>query len=177
MNVVVFGDSTANGQCVSPHLCWVTLLSAALTDALVVNVSVSGDTTRTALLRMAHDVPASDVLIVQFGLNDCNRWISEYGANRVSERAFAANLAEIADRSRSHNVVFIANHRTRRDIDYDVRAADYNGIIRTVARETGAGLVDMEAVPVPLLDGIHPSVTGHERYAATVLPAIQSLLG
>lgn len=175
MTIVVFGDSIAVGQCVSPHLAWVTRVSAAVPEHLVVNAGYNGDTTRLALLRMAHDVPPCDVLVVQFGLNDANVWASE-GTVRVGARAFAANLREIADRTRA-KVIFHTNHRTATGSpDYEARVRRYNEIVCDVAAECGALVVDVEAADIDLLDGIHPSAAGHEQYAELALPAIREAL-
>ena len=104
-----FGDSIFFGQGVSPHKTWVTRLSQRVSDAfagvcelVVQNPSVNGNTTRLALERMAYDVQAHrpDVLVVQFGMNDCNVWQTDSGRPRVSSAAFAANLAEIIERGR-----------------------------------------------------------------------------
>lgn len=177
MSLVVFSDSVGVGQHLSPNLGWVHRVAGALpSDVLVVNASVNGDTSRTALLRMAHDVPLCDVLYVQFGLNDCNRWATEHGSNRVSEDAFYADLVEIAARSRGARVIFAANHRTAKDPDYDQRARDYNVLVRDAATFCGADLVDMETHDVHLLDGIHPSALGHITYAHAILPIVRRLL-
>src|SRR6516165_6738095 len=88
IRVFFFGDSICFGQGVSPHRIWVTRLSQRLAasisqthDLMVQNPSINGNTTRMALDRMAFDVQAHrpDVLIVQFGLNDCNVWESDQG--------------------------------------------------------------------------------------------------
>lgn len=177
MKVVVFGDSIGEGQWVSPHRGWVHLLSEAIPDVLVVNASQNGDTTRTALLRMSHDVPGCDVIVVQFGLNDCNEWVTEDGAVRVYPESFAANLYEIAQRASPARVILHTNHRTNKGAEYDRRALRYNELIRGVATRIGSILVDFELLSVPLLDGLHPSPEGHQVYAQTAIPVIQKALG
>ncbi len=178
MSLVVFGDSVGVGQNVSPHRAWVTLLAAELPEMLVTNASRNGDTTRTALLRMAHDVPESSVLVVQFGLNDANIWASEFGTVRVTEVSFVADLVEIATRARKARLVFNTNHRTARDPEYDARVLRYNELIRHAAREVGARVTDMEEVEVDLLPGgIHPSAEGHRAYFRAVLPNVCRALG
>ncbi len=178
MNLTVFGDSVGVGQQVSPHLAWVTLVSAELPDVLVTNASHNGDTTRTALVRMAHDVPESDVLVVQFGLNDANIWASEFGTVRVTEESFLADLAEIAVRAKRARLILQTNHRTRREPNYDARVLRYNDLIRTAARSLEADLTDIEHVEIDLLrGGIHPSAAGHRAYFEHALPAIRRALG
>jgi lysophospholipase L1-like esterase len=175
MKVVVFGDSIASGQYVSPHLAWVTRMAADLPDHLVMNAGYSGDTTRLGLERMYHDVSAHqpDILIVQFGLNDANIWD---GQVRVSFEGFRANLAEIVARAKLARSVLVTNHRTNRTPDYNARARSYNRIIRLVASVNGLSLIDMERLEVPLLDGIHPDPDGHAAYAEAVTPVVAELL-
>lgn len=173
MTVVAFGDSIAAGQYVSPHLAWVTRVAVALPDHLVVNAGRNGDTTRLALERLAYDVTwyRPDVVVVQFGLNDCN---TRDGRVRVSGPAFSANLVEIVD-AIACPVVLVENHRTAKGELYDSTAEAYNERIRWAAGATDAVLVTPGEVP--LLDGIHPSSEGHARYADAILPAIRAVLG
>ena len=109
MNLLFFGDSICNGQGIAIHKGWVTRLSASLTAEaeklgqrlVVINSSVNGRTTRQALETMPYEVQslAPEIVIVQFGMNDCNCWVTDRGLPRVSERAFTANLVEMIDRS------------------------------------------------------------------------------
>lgn len=176
MRVSVFGDSIASGQYVNPQDAWVTHLGIALGhEHLVMNAGHSGDTTRMALERMYHDVTAHrpDIMVVQFGLNDCNIWD---GQVRVSLESFRANLSEIVSRAKLARVVLVANHRTAKTPDYDQRARVYNRAIRQVADATDAWLVDMEREEVELLDAVHPSPAGHLAYAGAIVPVIEWLL-
>ena len=65
MKMVFFGDSIGFGQFVSPSKVWVTRISETLhqeSDNLIVsNPSISGNTTRMVLSRMAYDVQAHGV--------------------------------------------------------------------------------------------------------------------
>jgi len=181
-----FGDSIFVGQYVSPHLAWVTRLSAEI-DArfpgrfVVMNASVNGNTTRMALERMHFDVlshgPA--FVAVQFGLNDCNRWESDRGLPRVSPDAFAANLAEIVARAQAFGaeVVLLTNHPTRKGERYDADARAYNERIR----EVGAEVVDVERAlegreGLLLDDGIHLSERGHDAYLEVATPPLLAAL-
>lgn len=170
--VVVFGDSIAAGQHVPPHLAWPARLSAQLwPDTLVVNASRNGDTTRMALERMDHDVPAHDILIVQFGLNDCNIWpalTDPEGWPRVNADSFRSNLREIVARSDGRTIL-VTNHETAKSNAYRLRSRHYNSLIREVAC---GRVIDMEREDVDLLDDIHPSVAGHALYAEMIGSAI-----
>ena len=110
VRVIFFGDSVCVGQGVSLYHGWVTrtaqlldeLSQAAGREVIVINASINGNTTRQALERMPYDVQShgADVMIVQFGLNDCNHWLTDHGLPRVSTDAYAANLKEIVRRGR-----------------------------------------------------------------------------
>jgi acyl-CoA thioesterase I len=110
LRVVFFGDSICVGQGVSLFKGWVTKIASGLDllsqeigrEIVVVNASVNGNTTRQALERMPYEVQSHgvDILLTQFGLNDCNLWLTDGGLPRVSADAFAANLKEIIARGR-----------------------------------------------------------------------------
>ena len=196
LKVIFFGDSICVGQGVSIHAGWVTRiaqqldrLAASLDRAIVVsNASANGSTTRQALERMPYEVQSHgvDILIVQFGLNDCNYWLSDGGLPRVAPDAFAANIKEIIDRGRTFGATSIFlnnNHPTTHDrellpnttITFEQSNRHYNATVRDVA----AGLPDLvefndiESVflqatecdreklrPFLLQDGLHLSVKG-----------------
>ena len=207
LRVFFFGDSISFGQGVSPHRIWVTRIGETLSktfehklDIIVQNPSINGNTTRMALERIAFDVQSHrpDVLVTQFGLNDCNVWESDKGRARVSPESFTANINEIIDRGRNfgaRRVIIGTNHpttRTRENLPnvnypYETGNRRYNAIIRDVASENGADLVDMEsaferhvATGVHRLDELlqsdelHLSERGHDLYYAHYLPAVHA---
>ena len=215
LRVVFFGDSICYGQHVSLHSGWVSQLAARLEVAArsqgaavcVANASVNGNTTRMALERMAHDVQkdGADVLLIQFGLNDCNYWQSDCGVPRVSPRAFAANLEEIVSRAEAFGVGRVLlnnNHPTARDQEplagfgrpYERSNERYNEITRALARELGARVqfTDVEAAfrrgtqgsrerllellrPHP--DLLHLNQAGHDFYVELLAPVLERALG
>jgi lysophospholipase L1-like esterase len=200
LRVTFFGDSICVGQGVSIHSGWVTRIAAELDgisqscgrELVVTNASVNGNTTRQALERMPYEVQSQgvDVLIVQFGLNDCNHWATDKGLPRVSPGAFDANLKEIIERGRkfgARHIILQNNHPTTRDQDvlpgtnmtYEARNRQYNAIVRNVAskmvefesfndieaafdRLTGADRKRL--IPFLLKDGLHLSRHGHDVY-------------
>lgn len=210
LHLVFFGDSMCVGQFVSLEKGWVTKVAADLgrldlgpgASLVVTNSSVNGDTTRLALERMPLAVQRYDaeVVVVQFGFNDCNYWLSDRGRPRVSARAFGANLVEIVERAHAfgaRRVVLHTNHPTGRDqepmkgadVTYQQANERYNDVIRSVARELGprVALNDLDAAfrertggsrdrllallqPAP--DLLHLSEAGHDLYAALTLPVI-----
>jgi len=210
IRVVFFGDSICVGQGVSIHCGWVTRSSARLAEIskqyrreiLVVNASVNGNTTRQALERMPYDVQSHpiDILIAQFGMNDCNIWESDRGHPRVSPTAFAANLSEIVERGKifGAKLVFLnTNHPSGRIFDclphstttYEEQNRLYNDIIRSVANAIGppATLIDVGQAfrnyidaqaaaqdELILPDLIHLSEKGHDIYYRVVQPLVES---
>ena len=201
-----FGDSICVGQGVSPHKTWAARLSLQVEAELakagrrvcVLNPSINGDTTRRALERIAFDIQAAgvDAILVQFGLNDANRWESDRGLPRVSEAAFAANLEEIVARARAFGagpVLLNTNHPTTRDqqnyphfpATYEDGNRRYNQIIRDVAARDGKiVLTDIEAAflerirmgaplaSLLLADGLHLSEAGHDIYLELLAPPV-----
>jgi lysophospholipase L1-like esterase len=201
-----FGDSICVGQGVSPHKTWAARLSVQVEAQLaaagrrvcVLNPSINGDTTRKALERIAFDIQAAgvDAILVQFGLNDANRWETDRGLPRVSEAAFAANIEEIVARARAFGagpVLLNTNHPTTRDAHnfphhpatYEAGNRRYNEIIRDVAARDGKiVLTDIEAaflqrtsagVPLAnllLADGLHLSEAGHNLYLELLAPPV-----
>jgi acyl-CoA thioesterase-1 len=205
-NIVFFGDSVSFGEMVSPHRIWVSAISKRIeaefgeNDWLVVNTSINGNTTRMALDRMAFDVQryAIDILIVQFGMNDCNYWRTDEGEPRVSEDSYRANLAEIAKRGKifgAKKIYFMTGHPTphveRLDyaaMSYEESRSNYSKIMREAALENVCELIDIEceieqrfgkkieSFVYLLHDGIHLNHYGHTLYEEIVWPTIRSAI-
>jgi len=208
LRVTFFGDSVCVGQGVSIYRGWVPRVAQDLDglsgsigrEVLVTNASVNGRTTRQALEDMPYQVQSHgvDILVVQFGLNDCNYWATDKGIPRVSRPAFMANLAEIMTRGRlagARRILLNNNHPTLRSTDimpftsitYEQSNRAYNEAIREVARaETGdvvftdieRAFLDCvtEGTPMETLllaDGLHLAPAGHDLYAALMLPALR----
>lgn len=212
IKVFFFGDSICVGQHVSIHKGWVTRTSASLSElvwqdsyeVIVANASANGRTTRQALEQMPYEVQSQrpDILIVQFGMNDCNYWQTDHGVPRVSPAAFAANLEEIIMRAFNFGVkkIFLnVNHPTGLDqellpftsITYQQSNEQYNQIIREVAirQDWRVQLNDIEKaflnytqgyherlldLLLPAPDLLHPSERGHDLYFDVVYPAIKT---
>lgn len=201
MDIYFFGDSISFGQGVSVDLGWVTKLSAKLRkdfpeqNITIINSSVNGNTTRMALERMPYDIQSHnvDILVVGFGMNDCNYWVTDKGVPRVSPLAFEANLKEIINRAYNFcikEVILRTNHpsprqtlMTNTNITYSDSNAYYNNIIRKVAAEDSRVIfVDVEKEFInycklgyrieafTLPDEIHLSTKGHELYLEIIYP-------
>lgn len=217
LSIYFFGDSIAFGQGVTICDTWVCKTAQYLKDyykqrgetkeTIVNNMSINGNTTRMALERMPFDIQSKeiDILIVEFGMNDCNYWETDCGCSRVSPMAFEANLEEIIKRARifhAKNVLLLTNHVSGKDseamphttITYQQNNEKYNEIIRRVASKNSGyvHLADMEKyfkeeinksdMPEKLIkdyllpDLIHLSSLGHEMYYRYFIPHLIEVL-
>lgn len=197
IDIIIFSDSIGTGQYTSLAHSWAALLSGYLSqlsesleeDIIVTNSSGNGRTTRQALEVMQYEVLSKnpDILIIQYGLNDCNVWADAHEMPRVSEEAFKANLIEIINRAEAANIseiFLIANHQTAKksDTDYNTLNFVYNRRVRAASKATTAYLLDIEKEiwlnktrPKTLLleDGIHLNNKGHMLYFDIILPIVQ----
>ena len=208
LRVTFFGDSTCVGQGVSIYKGWVTRIAQNLDESinlgsselLVTNSSVNGRTTRQALEDMPYHVQGSgvDILVIQFGLNDCNYWQTDNGLPRVSLAAFIANLQEIVSRGRQFGAkkIFLNNnHPTTRSTQpmkpsslcFEQSNKAYNQAIRELAQSLPdfVEFQDIEARfqeivgpdgdvgPYLLADGLHLSEKGHQVYFEIMAPILK----
>jgi len=207
LRVVFFGDSICVGQGVSLYKGWVTRVAQELDELgashnreiLVVNSSINGRITRQALEDMPYHVQSGgvDVLVVQFGMNDCNYWESDKGLPRVSKKAFSANLEEIIQRGKTfgaRKILLNNNHPTSRTRDvfahtsvtYQDSNKQYNQAIRELALNLSEEVIfsDVEACfneqlrtgasadDYLLPDQLHLSEKGHRLYHDYLSPVI-----
>jgi len=202
---VFFGDSICFGQGISPHRTWTVRLSAFLSASFpnlpltIANQSVNGNTTRLALERMGMDIQPirPDIILIQFGMNDCNYWQSDNGLSRVSLKSFAANLEEIIDRARASGakrVLLNTNHLTQENGPLERKRATqaprsylenlllYNEAIREVGLAAGAHVTDIEQHwraeterigELLLPDGIHLAQAGHDLYFSALQDTVR----
>src|SRR5262249_17783122 len=153
----------------------------------VLNRGISGETTRMGLERFPADVQNNypDIMTLQFGLNDCNCWVTDRGAPRVSPTAYHANLVEMIERARRfgcRHIILSTNHARRRRKPwlsgerYEDANARYSKILRAVAAETGVTLCDirtafepfsddeLDRMLLPYPDHLHLSAEGNKVY-------------
>lgn len=214
MNIYFFGDSISFGQGVSVSKTWVTSTARYLQEKypeeniMVNNPSVNGNTTRMALERMPHDIQdkSVDILVVEFGMNDCNYWMTDKGVPRVSEMGFKANLHEIFQRgfcvARAKRIVMLTNHisgKTEKlpytETTYQLSNERYNQLIREVVEEwdekvlmidiekaymeyfdTFAGNRRKEIERLLLPDLVHLSEQGHDFYYKIFIKQFEAIV-
>jgi lysophospholipase L1-like esterase len=202
--IAFMGDSITAGQYVDPDLRWTALVSNALVSEYlatpvnfhILNRGVSGETTRQGLERFPADVQQHrpEIMTLQFGLNDCNCWVTDAGLPRVSEAAYRANLVEMIERARrfgARHVILSTNHPTLRykvtmsGESLDQRRRRYNDHVREIATLTEVELCDIDAafssfnhdelaeMLLPYPDQLHLSVAGHRVYGRSILPYLE----
>lgn len=194
--LMFFGDSICIGQHISIHKGWVARLSKSFYNELIVlNSSVNGRTTRQALEDMPYHIQEQypNMLLIQFGMNDCNYWNSDNGHPRVSAKAFEANLEEIIKRAfifGTKKIFLNTNHPTglnkfkisHTKITYEDSNKQYNNIIRKVAENNNVILNDIELEfekhkkhleNLLCSDSLHPNEAGHKLYFNIINPVIR----
>ncbi len=155
-----------------------------------------------ALERMPFDIQSHkvDILIVTFGMNDCNYWLTDRGLPRVSPKAFEANMLEIIDRGYNFGakaVIIHTNHPSPRKnimvgtaITYQESNHMYNNIIRKVAQEVkNTNFIDLECIMLDMIarceykiedftqsDGVHLSEIGNTVYYRHMKKEIERII-
>jgi lysophospholipase L1-like esterase len=192
LKIVFFGDSIINGKGVPLYKTFVNMLSKSLEEEWggkakveTTMISRNGDTTRDALERLHYLFnTAYDIVVLQFGMNDCNIWKTEGLTFRVFKGSFRANLKEILVRLNLCHVgkIFVCTNHPSTKEGYSLNNSEYNDIIREVCKESKEAIIDMElAVEEEFLfhshrtdhvlkDGVHLSEFGHQIYYNEIKP-------
>ncbi len=209
LRIVAFGDSTTAplpgvSQLYPQRLA--TLLASAGAEAEVINAGRSGSHTgrwvdsggfrnRHALDRLQDAVRARrpDVVIVQFGINDC--WVDrggEEGTSRVPIEHYEKNLNQIISTLQKDGAVVIAMtpNPVRSDVEgwRYARLGRYAEVVRDVAKRLHARLIDVwssfeaygavegQSLDDLLLDQVHPNDAGHRVIARLLAREVLLLL-
>lgn len=206
--IVAFGDSITLGvraeiteRQTFRNILEEYLISAGH-NAVVINAGVGSSNSEDALARMNSDVLMyhPDVVIINFGMNDAAMvdGPDDYReAPRISETEFKANLTRIVKESQhigSKVVLCTPTPMTRtypfsnvgayasNDMNYKLEI--YASIVRDVARECCAELVDLFAFFAEsqermdrVYDGCHPDAEGQSMMADQILPVVAKILG
>ncbi len=178
--LMVLGDSLSAGHGLPPGKGWVELLAERLkkqgSDDVVINASISGDTTAGGLSRIDNALARHhpDILLLELGAND--------GLRGLSLSAMKDNLNSIIDRAQNADVtvVLIGMHMPP---NYGPRYTErFHSIYGELARERQLPLVPflMEKVALePSLmqaDNFHPNADAQEHMLQTVWPVLEPLL-
>jgi lysophospholipase L1-like esterase len=207
ITIVYAGDSIIFGQTVAVQERWTNLIIEYCNKLYYntplhiysVNYGISGATTRDALLNWSEYVQKESptILFIQYGLNDCNCWLTDRGLPRVSPMCFRHDLYEMIARAKhfgTEKIILINNHKTLREKvmlngeKYDEANAKYSKIINEVALEAGVILFDirdiferffvkeLEKLVQPYPDQIHLTAEGHKVYAKNIKPIIKTII-
>lgn len=178
--MLVLGDSLSAGYGVAEGQGWVALLEDRLREQhpayQVVNASISGDTTASALARLpgALQTHRPDIVVVELGGND--------GLRGLSLDAMADNLDAIVERAQGAGaaVLLVA---VRLPPNYGpVYLERFRQVYEQVARQQQVPLVAQVLAGVaddPTLmqdDGIHPRAAGQAQMLQNIWPKLQPLL-
>jgi acyl-CoA thioesterase-1 len=180
LHVVALGDSLTAGYGLPPGQAFPEVLQKVLRergyDVEVANAGVSGETAEDGLARFDWSVPAgTDALIVELGANDMLRGLPPEGAKaalaKILEKAKAAKIATLLTGMRAAPNLGLAY------------AMKFDAIYPELASAYGVDLYPffLEGVAAdPKLnqqDGLHPTGKGVEKIVASILPAVEKLLG
>lgn len=215
ISLYLLGDSICFGQLVGSHKTWASQLCQDFESLnshdfnfLVQNAGVNGNTTRLALERLHYDVLTHkpNFVLIQFGMNDCNYWYSDFGYPRVSRGAFVENLIEISEKclaSGASGIFLATNHFSKKGFidvgkkkfSYDESNKEYNVLIRKAYlslyhNKRPVKLLDNEKFwaekvdcnkdlivnDLLLSDGIHLSEMGHNLYSEYITDNILSFV-
>jgi acyl-CoA thioesterase-1 len=177
--IIAFGDSLTAGYGIQAGQSYPDFLQAEIDRRglafRVINEGVSGDTTATGLTRLegvAAQLPA--VVIVEFGGND--------GLRALPVDQMKRNLATMVSRLQEAGAqVVLAGVKLPLNYGPEYRQA-FEDVYTNLSREFGVPLIPFlldSLIGVPGMmqpDGIHPTVEGNVRVAATVMAAIEPQL-
>ena len=176
IKILFLGDSITAGYGVAkedayPALLGQTLESLGIHHVEIINGSISGSTTASALSRLKWFQKASpDILVLALGAND--------GLRGLSVENMADNLGKAISFAKNNNMNVILGGM-QIPPNYGPEYADaFKQVFTTLAE-------DHEIVLIPFLlegvggrsdmnqpDGIHPNREGHQQIAKTVFPFI-----
>jgi lysophospholipase L1-like esterase len=134
------------------------------------------------LERFPRDVQTAhpDVVVIQAGHNDANRWLTDMGLPRVSLAAFRANLKEMIVRCETFGALPVLCTLTPsfRSPAHESDCRIYEAALRDIAGRLEVRLADVRPafsgpdVDGLYLDGLHLTAEGHRLYAAVVARAL-----
>lgn len=178
--ILVLGDSLSTGYGFDVDQSWVSLLERRLTaqghDHRVVNASISGETTRGGLGRLATSLRAHQpsIVIVELGGNDGLRGIA-LEVSRTQLRAIVTQSREAGARVLLLGMRLPPNYGP-------VYSQRFHAIYRDLARELDVALVPFfldgvgDRPELMQADGIHPRAEAQPTLLENVWPSLEPLL-
>lgn len=177
--VVFLGDSLSAGLGLEEEEAFPARVAALLAQQgrpiRAVNAGISGDTSAGGLARLDWLLRQKpDVMVVELGANDGLRG-QPVGATETNLRAITARSQAAGAKVLLVGIQVPPNYGP----EY---ARDFAAIFPRIADELKVPLLPFLLAGVAgdptlnLADGLHPTATGHERIAATLLPYLKSVL-
>lgn len=160
--VFLLGDSTVCDQPLEPYSSWGQMLTRFLTpDVSVANHAESGESIASSLAARRFDkvwseMKPGDYLFLQFGHNDMK------SVQPGALETYAADLGRIVDETRLRGgVPVLVTSVSRRTFDPSgTTIADsfqgYTQAVRSVARNRGAALIDLQAASATFYEALGP---------------------
>ena len=199
INIICFGDSITEACEFPVPSRWTSLLQHKLDRAKpdvykVHNRGISSNTTAQGIDRFAADVLPlfPGILLIEFGFNDANVYHHNQ-VPRVSLYEFERNLREFHRLAiaTSSIPVFIVNHLIAEIDDvqgnqqsFNHNFQPYNELIRTIAKDLSAHLIDlpdmMQSLNIVIkdfvsADGIHLDINANETYAEMIYNGLNQI--
>ena len=178
--ILIVGDSLSAGYGIDLRMGWVALLQKRLKEKgyphQLVNASISGDTSASALSRLSGSLKRHrpEIVIIEIGGND--------GLQGLSAEAMETNLTTMAVQAKKQGarVVLLG---MRLPPNYGPAYTEkFFSVYRRVATGQGASLVPffLEGVAgqdgLMQADGIHPTAKAQPVMVENVWPALSGLL-
>lgn len=179
---MVFGDSLSAAYGIARSRGWVALLAQRLKrehpDYIVVNASISGDTSGGGLARIQKTLQQHrpSILILELGAND--------GLRGLAVAALRDNLETIIRRTRERHpdaAIVLVGMEAPPNLG-ETYTTEFREVYEELARRHDLALVPFLLDGVAgmpeynLDDGIHPSDAGHRRIARNLWPVLEPVL-
>ena len=168
-NIIAFGDSLIEGVGASEGNDFISLLSREIGQPII-NVGISGNTTRDGLKRIGKDVLSKDpkIVLISLGGNDYLK--------RVPKDETFENLENIITQIQNKGAVVLLL-----GVRGGILRDNYEKNYRDTAERLGAGYVenildDIIGTPSLMYDALHPNDTGHKIIADKILPVLQEII-
>lgn len=209
LTVVALGSSTTARRA-GVNKVYEQRLAEQFPTVHVINAGVPGDTTERARKRFESDVLAHKprLVLIQLGGNDAaiDVW-RDVTTPRVSPQRYEENLQHFVRTLQQHGAEVIlmtagmfrwtpklkelygkAPYDPNDPDGFNLKLREYAAIVRRVAREQEAALVDVfaaherfdavegQSVDDLFLDGMHPNDAGHQLVAELLTPQVRKLL-
>jgi acyl-CoA thioesterase I len=178
--VLFLGDSLTAGLGVEPEQAYPRLLGEllakdGLADVRIVNGSVSGSTSASALSRLQwYDTIRPSVLFLALGAND--------GLRGLTLEEMGNNLAAVINAARNRGMSVVLAGMELPPNYGDEYTGRFRQVYRDLADRYGLTLIPflLEGVggvaDLNQADGIHPNAEGHRRIARHVYPVLKAHL-